>query len=99
MTTPKMCGKCYECQYRRDLPGDAHSRCAHPKVVEVEPNDNMFSLMAAAFKPEMVVVGRELNIVADAHGVQSGWFTWPGNFDPTWLENCDGFTAKQTKVA
>jgi hypothetical protein len=23
---------CYKCKHRRILPGDAHSRCAHPRV-------------------------------------------------------------------
>ena len=23
----KMCRKCYECKWRRSIPGDAHSRC------------------------------------------------------------------------
>ena len=34
---------------------------------------------------------KSLNIKADPHGVKSGWFMWPFNFDPTWLRNCDGF--------
>lgn len=25
-------------------------------------------------------------------GIQSGWFMWPVNFDPTWLISCDGFS-------
>lgn len=25
-----MIGKCYDCKYRRNLPGDTHSRCANP---------------------------------------------------------------------
>ncbi len=25
------------------------------------------------------------------HGIRSGWFSWPFNFDPTWLLACDGF--------
>ena len=36
-----------------------------------------------------------LNIRANEHGVNSGWFIWPYNFDPTWLENCDGFKEKE----
>lgn len=31
------------------------------------------------------------NVVGAFHGVQSGWFYWPENFDPVWLESCDGF--------
>lgn len=28
------------------------------------------------------------------HGRRMGWFYWPFNFDPTWLQTCDGFEAK-----
>jgi len=28
------------------------------------------------------------------HGIDSGWFWWPFNFDPTWLEKCNGFEKK-----
>ena len=34
------------------------------------------------------------NVVGVFHGVQSGWFYWPDNFNPLWLESCDGFTRK-----
>jgi len=27
-------------------------------------------------------------------GVRGGWFQWPRNFDPTWLEECTGFDSK-----
>jgi len=29
-----------------------------------------------------------------AHGIKQGWFLWPINFDPVWLESCDGFKHK-----
>ncbi len=35
-----------------------------------------------------------LNIKGNEHGINSGWFIWPYDFDPTWLLNCDGFKAK-----
>ena len=60
---------CYQCIHRRNLAGDAHSECAHPKP-------------------------RTLTIVADNHGIRMGWFLWPLNFDPVWLEACNGFTPK-----
>ena len=28
----------------------------------------------------------------EAHGIMSGWFNWPYNFDPVWLTSCDGFS-------
>ena len=32
------------------------------------------------------------NVTGNPHGIRSGWFLWPLNFDPTWLESCDGFS-------
>ena len=34
---------------------------------------------------------KKINIKADPHGIKSGWFMWPFNFDPVWLEKCSGF--------
>ena len=36
-----------------------------------------------------------LHISANYHGIKNGWFIWPVNFDPVWLEHCDGFTVKE----
>ncbi len=35
-------------------------------------------------------------VQGNEHGIKSGWFFWPFNFDPVWLEKCDGFK-KDTK--
>jgi len=32
-----------------------------------------------------------LKIKGNEHGIRSGWFNHPNNFDPVWLEECDGF--------
>jgi hypothetical protein len=37
---------------------------------------------------------RALGISGVPFGVERGWFVWPVNFDPTWLESCNGFTPK-----
>lgn len=34
-----------------------------------------------------------LNVIGNKHGINNGWFIWPWNFDPIWLERCDGFQA------
>jgi hypothetical protein len=31
------------------------------------------------------------NVTGNAYGKSQGWFYWPTNFDPIWLESCDGF--------
>jgi hypothetical protein len=88
MTKPN----CYDCQWRREAPGDAHSSCANPKIAGF--SDPLVERLA--FLVNVRKAAAELNIVANAHGVRRGWFNWPYNFDPTWLENCDGFTPKAT---
>jgi hypothetical protein len=69
---------CYKCVHRGNLPGDAHSRCNHPLA--------SMSIFVTHENP--------LGIEAAAHGIKNGWFFWPLNFDPVWLEACNGFEAK-----
>ena len=76
---------CYECKYRGNVPGDAHSCCNYPGN-----NTGMLSF----FAPENSKNARELGVKADAHGVRMGWFMWPVNFDPVWLKSCNGFEKK-----
>jgi hypothetical protein len=36
--------------------------------------------------------GNEMpNVEGDEHGIKSGWFMWPFNFDPVWLKSCDSY--------
>lgn len=34
-------------------------------------------------------------VKGNEYGRRKGWFFWPLNFDPTWLEECDGFESIQ----
>lgn len=78
---------CYDCQYRGNVPGSCHSSCDHPSVGD--PVDKIMGLLTGGTK-------NDLNIRGNVHGIRSGWFMWPLDFDPVWLENCDGFTAKES---
>lgn len=42
---------------------------------------------------------RSASVVGNRHGERNGWFYWPINFDPIWLESCTGFEAKQPPAA
>ena len=37
---------------------------------------------------------KNAKVEGDDYGRKSGWFFWPLNFDPVWLESCDGFEQK-----
>jgi hypothetical protein len=43
----------------------------------------------------LVGAGNPLRIVGDSHGIRQGWFVWPLNFDPVWLNACNGFEKKE----
>jgi len=58
---------CYDCKWRFNILGDAHSACSAPEGTKVKGH---------------------------SAGIQGGWFMWPYNFDPTWLESCTGFTKR-----
>lgn len=84
---------CHKCVHRRDLYGNAHSRCAHPVALAIVAETPMARL--AEFFPAPPFMPRRLGVTAVQHGIDRGWFCWPVSFDPTWLLTCDGFTAKE----
>ena len=39
-------------------------------------------------------VNKDAHVKGNEHGIKSGWFYWPFNFDPVWLVSCDGFVER-----
>ena len=37
---------------------------------------------------------QSIEVFGNAHGIKSGWFSWPIDFDPCWLEKCTGIAEK-----
>ncbi|MCP4988383.1 MAG: hypothetical protein GY928_20725 [Colwellia sp.] len=37
----------------------------------------------------------EAKIKGSARATSEGWFSWPSNFDPVWLLECNGFKKQQ----
>lgn len=95
--------KCWACVHRGEVPGSAHSSCQHPATAP-EFHDN-------ASAQAIGILGRHsgittmpsaaavtLRITASVYGISRGWFIWPVNFDPTWLETCNGFSPRTPKT-
>jgi len=75
---------CYKCKHRRNILGDCHSACEHPKS---------FQMLVAA------MAGIDtLPVTCNEHGFKNGWFYWPMNFDPVWLLSCDLFERADEKM-
>lgn len=80
---------CYKCKWRRATEFSHHSRCAHPLLsavpgAECLPLVFMLNGLRSPFE-------KRLNLSYSRYGFNSGWFFWPINFDPVWLDTCDGF--------
>jgi hypothetical protein len=91
---------CYTCEYRREVAGSAHSKCAHPSIGESDPMEELMAIFASVQRvPAVIGDTKELNVVGSPHGIRNGWFNWPYNFDPVWLEECDGYSFDPATVA
>jgi hypothetical protein len=78
---------CYKCKYQGSVPGSCHSSCQHPLIA----NQQVVAMM-------VITMGKNIpapfNLEYDKYGLQSGWFNWPLDFDPTWLNRCDAYENK-----
>jgi len=71
---------CYQCKFRGNVAGSVHSSCQHPAVERGKFELAVFFAMCPdAFHD---------TIIANRHGINQGWFVWPLDFDPVWLEKC-----------
>jgi len=92
--------KCYDCKYRGKIPGDAHSCCKHPDLngATNDPFAGMMAIFASVGRvnPQIDIqaISSKFQIKANTTGIKRGWFNWPWNFDPVWLENCNAFEEK-----
>lgn len=90
MTKPAASGLCYKCKYRKDLTWSAHSECTYPESKDVSPIVAM----------QYFVIGLLGNCLqGNRHGIEKGWFMWPVNFDPAWLEKCEFYEGKENTDA
>lgn len=81
---------CYHCRWRGPIAGSCHSCCLHPAAGFSDNTLELIHRLLGFDKPT-----EALNIKGNKHGFENGWFDWPVNFDPIWLEHCDGFEEKK----
>ena len=95
-----MAGKCYDCIYKRNVPGNAHIACEHPLITNNPVNGMMLAVIILAEGKLPDSLG--WTISGNRHGIEQGWFYWPQLFDPVWMESqCNKFEgikdAKETE--
>ncbi len=89
---------CYKCKWRGEVPGSAHSCCNHSKCkggIVDSPLIQLASILGGV-RGGVPPLPTGLKVKGNPHGIKNGWFNHPLNFDPVWLEECDGF--EKTKI-
>ncbi len=88
---------CYNCVYRKSIPGDAHSSCCHPSLKNIynDASLHLKSIFAGRVKP-FVIINNEIGVEVDKYGVKNGWCIFPFNFDPIWIIQCKGYKEKSS---
>jgi hypothetical protein len=88
---------CYECKWRGEVPGSCHSSCHHPAFAAAhdDPLGALFGLLGKRGPlAQSQITADECKVEGHLHGIRSGWFVHPYNFDPVWLKSCTGFQAR-----
>lgn len=88
---------CFKCKHKGTVPGSCHSSCNHPDVADDKQDSfaGIMAVLASVGRVSAVNIGTvKLGIKGNELGIRKGWFNWPFNFDPVWLENCEGFESK-----
>lgn len=84
---------CHSCVYGRELDRTSHLKCTHPGTVREAPH----FVAGVAGSDAATNLPGPLEIKGNEHGIKKGWFAWPTNFDPVWLEHCRGYLQRGSK--
>ena len=88
-----MSNECLTCKYRGKLYNSVHSSCKHPIVTKIMGDHEalMWLMVGIVENCRTIVSNPGLNVEFAHQGIEGGWASWPFNFDPRWLENCNGY--------
>lgn len=85
---------CRRCKWSRREPSGAHLCCMHPatELLWTLPGSRFVYVMGkGAGIVDYSEQTKGLYVVGDETGKAIGAFNWPFNFDPLWLQECDGW--------
>lgn len=76
---------CGNCKYSQNIAGNTHISCRYPLLSYSESTKiSMLSMINPVMFND--VLSKTFGFTGNMHGIQSGWFMFPENFDPSWIE-------------
>jgi hypothetical protein len=82
---------CYNCKFRGEVPGSAHSCCTVLRKPGDENNPHTMMTELGLTTGQITLVNeatQEPLVKLNPQGVKNGWASWPLDFDPTWVDGC-----------
>lgn len=92
MSRGKVVADCLECKWREKLNHSSHSKCCHPEFTEMNESKIGEILTKLGKRAGSIHLRpKTIEVIGDPHGMDSGWFNHPFNYDPIWLLKCTGY--------
>lgn len=85
-----MTAPCYTCEYRGTVLGSAHSSCNHPIFAKDETLRVVIPIAVMMHGSQVLRRMPHFELDVEEHGIVNGYFSFPVDFDPVWLNNCKG---------
>ena len=92
--------RCENCIYRGEVPNSIHSSCNHPVAINIiSDSDSLFRMMECITGESRLGYTGSLRLKLkenyEDYALGMGYFIFPINFDPLWIERCEGFTTEK----
>ena len=99
---------CWDCKGKGEVVDSTHIKCLialQELEIDTEHPLNMLVLLlgGVSIKPKDIdpkngkvifeIKGKK--VVVDLHGYKHGWASFPFNFDPVWIDECELYQPKQ----
>jgi hypothetical protein len=87
---------CYNCKFRGEITGSAHSCCEITKHIPAlsKVNSEFMDIALMIGKAKIKSSDGTSAVKINPEGVKNGWASWPLDFDPVWITSCELFKAK-----
>ena len=87
---------CYNCKFRGEITGSAHSCCEITKHIPTlsKVNSEFMDIALMVGKAKIKSSDGTSAVKINPEGVKNGWASWPLDFDPKWITSCELFKPK-----
>lgn len=76
---------CFNCDFKGSVAGSCHSSCNYPKI-DKHTKLKIYTGIISNFPETNQFLKENFGFTVDKHPVVNGWFNFPIDFDPSWIQ-------------